>query len=198
LEYRESSEDILWDLQGWYGSDYHKFWWKTEGEVAHGSIESAELQLLYSHAWTPFFDWQAGIRVTDLDTSSVAWGAFGVQGMAPYRFEIDAAAFVSSEGNLALRAEFEREFLFTEKLVLQPRAEINWSSDGVPRAGVGSSGANALALEARLRYEFTRKFAPYLGLAWETSYGETADYLRDNDLDTSDTTAVVGLRFWFP
>ena len=173
LEYRESSGSTLWDMQGWYGDDLNKLWIKTEGELEGGSTHGAELQVLYSRAWSPFFDLQFGLRYQDLSIGDVVSLVAGVQGMAPYRIEIDAAAFVSDDGELSLRAEFERDFLLTEKWVLQPRAEFE----------LDSGSDDEFALDLRLRYEFTRKFAPYVGASYES--------------EPDDTTLVAGLRFWF-
>ena len=177
VEYREADQTVLWDLQGWYGGDYHKLWIKTEGLVESGSTRGAELQVLYSHAWTPFFDLQLGIRHQDLAVGDLTSVVAGMQGVAPYRFEIDAAIFLSEDGDFSGRAEFEREYLLTEKLVLQPRAEFNVAFQDVPELAV-SAGVTGLAVGLRLRYEITRKFAPYVGLSYERAYGDTGRALR--------------------
>lgn len=173
LEYREASSSTLWDLQGWYGDDIHKLWIKTEGEFQSGSTHGAELQILYSRAWSAYFDLQFGVRYQDLSVGDAVSLVAGIQGMAPYRIEIDAAAFISDDGELSFRAELERDFLLSEKWVLQPRAEFE----------LDSGSDDEFALDLRLRYEFTRKFAPYVGASYES------------ELD--DTTMVAGLRFWF-
>ncbi len=196
VEYREASQAVLWDLQGWYGGDYHKLWVKTEGSVESGSTQDAELQVLYSRAWTPFFDLQLGVRYQDLASGDLTSVVAGMQGIAPYRFEIDAAIFLSEDGDVSGRAEFERDYLLSEKLVLQPRAEISIAFQDVPELA-SSSGVNELAVGLRLRYEITRKFAPYIGLSFERAYGDTARALVAAGEDSSDTTLVAGLRFWF-
>lgn len=196
FEYRESSEDLLWDLQGWHGGDYNKFWWKTEGDFADGSIEEGEFQLLYSRAWTAWFDWQAGYRYAEVNDQQVHSAVLGIQGFARYRFETDIGVFFTEDGDVLARAEFERDILFSQKLILQPRAEFNLALDDIPELGIGS-GLYDVAIEARLRYEFTRKFAPYLGVSWQASFGNTADFLRATGGDDQDTTIVAGLRFWF-
>lgn len=196
LEYRVEPETVLWDLQGRYGGDYHRLWWKTEGELDDGSSEYAELQLLYSRAWTAYFDLQFGLRYADYDLDDKSSIVAGLQGMAPYRFEIDAALFLSEDGDLSIRAEFERDILLTQKFILQPRAEINLAFSDVPDIGIGS-GVNELAVDLRFRYEYTRKLAPYAGVSWQRSFGDTADYLRAVGKDSSETTLVAGVRFWF-
>ena len=196
VEYREASQTVLWDLQGWYGSDYHKLWVKTEGFVESGSTQDASLQVLYSHAWTAFFDLQLGVRYQDLQVGDLTSIVVGMQGMAPYRFEIDAALFLSEDGDVRVRAEFEREYLLSEKLVLQPRAEIGVAFQDVPELAI-SRGVVEMAVGLRLRYEITRKFAPYIGLSYVHAYGDTARALIAAGEDSSETTLLAGLRFWF-
>ena len=196
VEYRESSEEVLWDLQGWHGGDYNKFWWKTEGQLADGEIEEGELQFLYSRAWTAFFDWQVGVRTQEADDVRINSAVIGLQGFARYRFETDVALFITEDGDALARAEFERDVLFSQKLILQPRAEVNLAFGDVPELGLGS-GVTSLALEARLRYEVTRKFAPYVGVSWVGNFGDTADLIEASGGDSDETTVVIGLRFWF-
>ena len=196
VEYREADQTVLWDLQGWYGGDYHKLWIKTEGLVESGSTRDAEFQVLYSRATTPFFDLQLGVRHQDLAVGDLTSVVAGMQGIAPYRFEIDAALFLSEDGDFSGRAEFEREYLLTEKLVLQPRAEFSIAFQDVPDLAI-SAGVTGLAVGLRLRYEITRKFAPYVGLSYERAYGDTGRALRAAGEDSSDTTLLAGMRFWF-
>lgn len=196
LEHREASNDVLWDLQARYGGDYHRIWIKTEGVAHDGNVEHAEIQALYSRAWTPFFDLQFGVRVSEIDDGDLVSAVAGIQGMAPYRFELDAALFVSEDGDLSLRVEAERDLLLTRKLVFQPRTEITAAFQDVPEFGIGS-GLSELNIGLRLRYEFTRKFAPYLGVEWHRNFGTTADLARLASAETSETSVIAGLRFWF-
>ncbi len=194
LEYRFESEVLLWDLQGRYGGDYHRFWWKTEGDLDDGTAEEAELQLLYSRAWTAFFDLQAGVRLLDTDGTRVNAIALGVQGLAQYRFETDAVLFIAENGDITSRLEFEREFVFGRKTVVQPRLEVNLALQDIPVLRL-ARGVTDVALGLRIRYEFTRKFAPYFGVSYVTATGATADLIDDDD--ASETTLVAGVRFWF-
>ena len=195
LEYQEKNDVALWDLQGWYGGDYHKLWWKLEGETESGGHE-AELQLLYSRAYSSYFDMQFGVRFEDHEDGDDVALAFGIQGLAPYRFEIDAAAFLTDDGDVLLRGEFERDILLTQRLILQPRAELSASLQDIPERDI-DSGITATALGVRLRYEVRRKFAPYLGVSWRKNYGAAADALEAAGEDSSATTLVAGVRFWF-
>ncbi len=196
VEYVEAEEHLLWDLQGRYGGDYHRFWWKTEGTLDDGSTEDAELQLLYSRAWTAYFDLQFGIRYEDLEAEDRVSLVAGTQGMAPYKFEVDAAAFLSEDGDLSVRAEFERDLLLSNQLILQPRAEAQVAFSDVPEIGVGS-GINELSLGLRLRYEVSRSFAPYVGIEWESAFGDTADLLEAAGEESDEVSVVLGVRFMF-
>ena len=203
LEYRddEGPNHLLWDAQGWYGGDYRRLWLKTEGErPVSDSNGEVELQALYGQLVAPYWDVQAGVRYDralgsgrDRDR---AFGVLGIQGTAPYRFETDTALFVSEDGDLSLRAEFEYELLLTQRLVLQPRVEINAAAQRVRSWGVGS-GVNDVQLGLRLRYEIRREFAPYVGVEWTRKLGDTADIARDEGEEVSVPTLVAGLRLWF-
>lgn len=190
---------MLWEGQGWIGSDYQRLWIKTEGEFLApriGGIEDGEIQALYSRAVSPLFDFQAGVRQDLKPGERRTFGVIGFQGLAPYWFELDTALFISHDGDVSARAEVEYEFLLTQRLVLQPRAEVNFAVQDVPRLGIGR-GLSTSELGLRLRYEFKRQFAPYVGISWLGSSGRTADFDRLRGRDTSGLTIVGGLRLWF-
>jgi copper resistance protein B len=189
MEYREAADSVLWDFEGRYGGDYRKFAWKTEGHYAGGDSEEAELQLLYERAWTAWFDLQFGARYADGPGGGTGYGVIGTQGLLPYRIETDIALFLSEDGDFSGRAEFEKDFLLSERLVLQPRLELALALQDAPELDV-DAGLTRLSLGLRLRYELTRRFAPYLGVAWDRN---NADVQGDEE----STTAVAGVRFWF-
>jgi len=186
----------LWDAQGWTGGDINRLWWKSEGEGG-AKLEEAEVQALYSRAIRPFWDLQAGVRQTfrpDLrDTTDLV---IGVQGLSPHWFEIDAAAFLSTEGDLSARIEAEYDQRLTQKWILQPRAEVTLAASDVPEIEVGS-GLSSLQLGLRLRYEIRREFAPYVGVEWTRRLGETRDLVEAGGGEADDVRVVVGLRAWF-
>lgn len=196
IEHQSEADTVLWDLQGWYGHDYHKFWWKLEGEAEPGEGDEVEVQLLYSRAYTAYFDLQFGVRFDDYDGGDDVALAVGVQGLAPYRFEVDAAAFLTEDGDLLFRGEFERDILLTQRLIVQPRAEIGVSLQDIPERAI-DRGITSTAVGLRLRYELRRKFAPYIGVAWQKSYGAAADALAADGENSSETSLVAGIRFWF-
>ena len=198
LEYRarEGVDGYLWDIQGYYGGDIDKFWFKSEGEGSFGEpVEGAEVQALWSRAIAPFFDLQTGVR-QDLTGPERTHAVIGIQGIAPYQFEVDVAAFVSNKGDVTARFEGELDQRITQRLILQPRAEIALSAQDIPELGIGA-GLDRIEAGLRLRYEFAREFAPYVGVSQEWRIGEGADFARAAGEDPSVMNYVVGLRFWF-
>src|SRR3546814_15472071 len=77
-------------------------------------MEGAEGQALWSRAIAPFFDFQAGVR-QDLTGPERTHAAIGIQGLMPYRFEVDAAAFVSTKGDVTARIEGELDQRITQR-----------------------------------------------------------------------------------
>jgi copper resistance protein B len=197
LEYREDSESTVYDVQTWYGTTYDRFVIKAEGDIAGGTLKESSTELLWGHALNAYFDIQLGGRLNQYDEGkNRQWLAFGVQGLAPYWFELDVTGYLGDNGRTALSAEAEYELLLTQRLILQPRAELSVYGKEDPDNGLGQ-GLSDIALGLRLRYEFSRQFAPYIGVEWTSTYGDTADYRRAAGEDTSGTQFVAGLRFWF-
>lgn len=200
LEYQTNEGDpaFLWDTQGWVGGDINRLWVKAEGEylLEDELFEEAELQALYSRAISPYFDLQAGVRHDFEPDPSRSFGVLGVQGLAPYWFEVDASAFVSDDGNLSARIEAEYELLLTQRLIAQPRTELSFAIQDVPELGIGS-GLSSAELGLRLRYEIRREFAPYVGVSWVRAVGESADFAREEGEDVGSVSFVAGLRLWY-
>lgn len=196
-QFTEGETALVLDGQGWYGGDLNKLWIKTEGEYSseEDAFEELEVQALWSRAVTPFFDFQAGIRY-DFEPDGRAHGVVGLQGLAPYWFEVDAAAFISEDADVTARIEAEYELLMTQRLILQPRVEVELSAQDIPELGVGA-GVSNIEAGVRLRYEIKREFAPYLGVEWQGAFGDTADYIRADGGDPKRTAIVAGIRAWF-
>jgi len=189
----------LWDADLSYGGDIDKLWIKSEGhgDLSSLSVEEGEVQALWSHAIGPWFDVQAGVRQEWRKAGPQrAQLALGLQGLAPYFFEVDAAAFLSTKGEVTARIEAEYDQRITQRLILQPRVEAMLSAQHIPELGLGA-GLTSVEAGARLRYEIVREFAPYLGIEWQKSFGRTADYVRSAGETTNRTMLVVGLRFWY-
>jgi copper resistance protein B len=198
LEYAKADDGhaLSWSAQGWLGGDFDKLHMRTEGTSVDGSAEQADLELLWSHAIAPFWNSQLGMRSDFGRGPARQWAAFGLQGLAPYWFEIAATAYVGDQNRTALRFEADYELLLTQRLVLQPRLEINayGKADPADRIGAGVSDAQ---LGLRLRYEIRREFAPYVGVEQTHSFGRTADFTRMDGRDATDLQWVAGVRIWF-
>ena len=194
---RDGKDAYLWDAQGWYGGDINKLWVKTEGEGSFGDgLEQAEVQALWSRAIAPWWDFQAGVRHDFQPDPARSFLVAGVQGLMPYQFEIDAAAFLSDEGDLSARLEAEYDQRITQRLILQPRFEVDLALNDVPEQRI-SSGVTTAELGLRLRYEFAREFAPYIGLEYGRSFGHTADSARAAGEKVAGWSLLLGVRTWF-
>jgi len=185
-----------YELQARYGRDYDRIVLKAEGEVVDGRAEEARTELLWGHAVATYWDTQLGVRYDSGTGPDRGWLAFGIQGLAPYWFEVDVTAYVGDEGRTALRLEVDYELLLTQKLILQPRLEANLYGKQDAERALGS-GLSDLTAGIRLRYEIRREFAPYVGVEWANKYGATADYARADGEDSRETRVVAGLRFWY-
>ncbi|CAM2902530.1 copper resistance protein B [Brevundimonas diminuta] len=194
----DGADGYSWGAQGWTGGDINRFWWKTEGEgEIDGKLHEAEVQALYSRAIAPFWDVQAGVRQDFRpDGDDTTHLTVGVQGVAPYWFEMSAAAFLSTEGDLTARAEAEYDQRITQKWILQPAIEVALSASDIPELEIGS-GLTSVTAGLRLRYEIRKEFAPYVGVEWTRSLGDTADYAKARGQDPEDTRFVVGIKAWF-
>lgn len=199
FEARLSGRDPVfrWEGQAWTGTDYDKLWLKTEGfRRPDGTVEDGRHELLYDRAISTYFDLQAGVR-SDIDSKrGRTWGAFGIQGLAPLFFEVEATGYVSDSGRLAARLAGSYDLLLTQRLILQPEIELNLYSKSDPGRSIGSGLAD-IDTGLRLRYEFSRKFAPYVGVAYEGKFGQSADFARAEGESPHDVRFVAGIRAWF-
>jgi copper resistance protein B len=185
-----------YELQGWYGRTYDRVTLKAEGEVDSGRLVESETELLWTHAVATFWDTQLGVRYDAGDEPDQKWLAAGIQGLAPYWFEVDVTAYIGEQGRSALKLEGEYDLLLTQQLILRPQigAVLYGKTDDTRETG---SGLSNLDVGLRLRYEFTRQFAPYVGVEWAGKFGGTADFARAANENTDDTRWVAGLRLWF-
>ena len=186
-----------YDGQAWSGTDYNKLWVKFEGLVDHrGRFTDGQNEVLYDRAVSTYFDVQAGIRV-DLDNGPTrTWAALGVQGLSLYFFDVEATAYASDRGRFAARLKASYDLLITNRLVLQPEAELNFYSKADPGRGTGS-GLSDIDAGLRLRYEFTRKFAPYVGVSYTGRFFQSQHFARQEGESASDVRFTFGLRTWF-
>jgi copper resistance protein B len=183
--------------EAWHGGDIDRLWFKTEIEGDRGRRpDQAELQALWSHAIDPWFQVQTGVRHDFNRGADRTHLAVGVQGLAPYWFELDGALFLSTKGELTARGEAEYDLRLTQRLILQPRLEVNLSAQDIPELGIGS-GLVAADLGLRLRYHFDQRFAPYLGIGYERAFGDTRRARRAAGDAGGGVQALVGVRLWF-
>lgn len=185
----------VWDFHGWIGTDENKLWLKSESENEDHTTEKAELWAMYSRNVHDFWDFQAGIR-HDFQSESTSYAVVGINGLAPYFFETEAHLFLSDEGDVSARIRQENEFLLTQRLILEPYAEINFFAQDVPDQHIGA-GLSSGEIGLQTRYEITRKFAPYVDFRYERKFGETSSIAKDEGEDNDDLIAALGIRVMF-
>ena len=181
----------VWEGSFRIGYDINKLYIYSEGEATSDGLETSQNELVYSRAIAPFWDAQIGLAYDKNEDASKTWGEIAISGLAPYYFETRAALLVNGDGNIGLRLDAEYEALLTQKLVLTPSLEADFYTKNDPEMNLGS-GLSSVEAGLRLRYEFVREFAPYIGVTWEKTFGNTRDYNPVNE-----TNLMVGVRFWF-
>lgn len=191
------NQEFRYDGQAWSGTDMNKLWLKSEGTVLNnGRFTDGQHEILYDRPISSFFDVQAGLRI-DLDSAVTrTWAAFGIQGLSLYFFDVEATAYVSDRGRFAGRVKASYDLLLTQRLILQPEAELNFYSKSDAARGTGS-GFSDIDTGLRLRYEITRKFAPYVGVTYGGRFFQSATFARREGETASDLRFVFGVRTWF-
>jgi copper resistance protein B len=195
-QHARAASGLGWELQGWVGDLENRVWLRSEGVRRNGATSHGDVELLWGRPSGPWWDALAGVRHDLGHGPRRDWLAFGVQGLAPYKFEVAATAYLGTGGRFAARAEVEYELLLTNRLVLQPRLEADLYGKDDPERGTGK-GLSDAALGLRLRYELHRQFAPYVGYEWSRTFGRTADLAGAAGQERSDHMWVAGVRFWF-
>ena len=206
LEYRVNSSGpdmFVWDYVGWFGGDTNRLWVKTEGRQKLSGVNKGEgdIQLLYGRLIAPFWDFQLGVRAksnlgSGFKNNTRTYAVIGLQGLAPGNFDVEPAIYISDRGEVSAELTVSADLYLTQRLVLQPRFQGEVSVQGDDRFGTGS-GVTETDIGLRLRYEIAREIAPYIGVSWLRSYGETARISR-REGEASETVAfVVGLRLWW-
>lgn len=185
-----------WEASAWYGGDIDRLWLRSEGARSGGRTEAADLEALYGHAVSPWWDLLVGVKQDVAPGDARTSAAFGVQGMAPYKFEVAATLYIGEGGSASARLQGEYDVLLSNRWILQPRLEAEAAFADDRAHGVGS-GLSTIEAGLRLRYEISRRFAPYLGVVHERTFGATADYRRDAGDAARETRVVAGVRVWF-
>ena len=195
FEYVENSEDensIHWDVEAWLGKDINKLWLKTEGERHEGEIEEHRIQLLYNRAVLPYWDAQLGLAHDTKHSPSENWLVVGVHGTAPYYIDTEVSLYLGEEGYSHLEMSFAQEWMFTQRLALEPEIGVTASGKEAEEYGVGS-GINQAEVSLRLHYEIRREFAPYIGLSSHRYFSDTKTLRNDKGGDSF----MIGLSAWF-
>jgi len=187
---------MTYDWQAWFGNTYNRALIRAEGDIEGGTFKDARNELLWAHAITAYWDTQLGIRYDSGKGTDRGWLAFGVQGTAPYWIYVEATAYVNEQGRTSFRLETEYDLLLTQRLILQPRIEVNVYSQRDDTRNV-SSGVSDFAGGLRLRYEIWREIAPYVGVEWASKFGSAANNLKAAGEYPQGTLFVAGVRFWF-
>jgi copper resistance protein B len=197
LEWQAGSgvRGVNWDTTGWVGRDLDRFWFRTDGHSEGGRIGDAYADLLYGRAIARWWDVVAGVRQDVRPGPARTWAAIGIQGLAPYWFEVEATAYVGAGGRTHFRFESEYELLLSNRLILQPLVEVEVYGKSDPERGIGA-GLSTADAGLRIRYEFRREFAPYVGVTWQRKFFGTADAARAAGEKGRGTRLAVGLRFW--
>ncbi|PPV04910.1 copper resistance protein B [Xanthomonas bromi] len=184
-----------WEARAWIGGDINRLWLRSEGERQQGRTQDASVEAFYGHAISPWWDVWVGVR-QEIGTDHRSWAAFGVQGLAPYKFETEATLFVGSGGRAALRLEGEYDVLLTNRLILQPRVEAHIALRDDAQRGI-DSGLEQLEAGMRLRYEITRRFAPYIGWVHQRNFGDRAQRATMDEEPARDSRFIAGVRVRF-
>lgn len=193
---RDGQDGQAWEAQAWVGNDLNRVWLRTEGERSGGHTQAAQTELLYGRSVSPWWDVVAGVRHDTGPADARSWAALGVQGLAPYKFEVAATAYLAEDGQIAATVEAEYELLLTHRLILQPRVEARLN--GRDRVQFHESvGLSSLEAGLRLRYEVTRRFAPYVGISHGRHFGDAARWDEEHGESSRETHYVVGVRLWF-
>ena len=196
-QFRNGHDGFEWNGEGWYGGDINRLWVKSEGDGNFGrSIKRAEVQALYSHAIGPYFNLQGGLRYDFKPNPSRVYATIGLEGLAPGFFELDSQLFLSNKGELLARAEAYYDQRITQRLILQPRAELNFAAQSTRETGTGA-GLSDAEIGLRLRYDIRREFAPYVGVQYRRAFGDTRKYLREAGEDPGGFSLLTGIHFWF-
>jgi copper resistance protein B len=185
-----------WDNRGWIGGDRNRFWFRTEGDVERGNLEHGQVHALYGRAIHRWWDVVGGVRQDVRPGPSRTWAAVGIQGLAPYFFEVEVTAYIGASGRTHVRFETDYELLLTNRLVLQPLLELDIFGKPDPERQIGA-GLSSGELGLRVRYEVKREFAPYIGVTWNRKFFGTADFAEAAGQDTAAARFVAGVRVWF-
>ena len=180
----------------WIGGDINRLWIRAEAESDDDAVETADVHALWGRSFSRWWDFVAGVRQDFRPGDPQTWAAIGIQGLAPYWFEIEATGYLGAGGRTHARIEAEYDLLLTNRLVLQPLGGFELYGKSDPERGIGA-GLSSIEAGLRLRYEIRREFAPYVGITWDRKLFGTADLARDNGEQVGAARLAFGVRTWF-
>lgn len=184
------------DFRSWIGTDRNRMWIRSEMESDRRRIENGFADVLYGRPIARWWDIVGGVRQDFRPGPGRTWVGAGIQGLAPYWFTVEATAYVGEGGRTHARFEVEYELLLTNRLILQPLIEAELYGKSDPERALGA-GLSAVETGLRLRYEFKREFAPYIGITWNRKMFGTGDLVRAAGGQAGTARIAVGLRTWF-
>jgi copper resistance protein B len=198
LEFVSGNEGdgFAWNVQANYGDDRNKLWLRTQGLRLPGELDpTTSGEILWWRPYSAFWGTQLGIR-QDFGAGAHTYAAFGIEGLAPFWFIIEATGYLCDDGRLSARVKVSYDLRITNRLILTPNLEANAYSEADDERNLGS-GLGNIEGGLRLRYEVQRKFAPYVGYVWERSFSGTADRRRAQGDPVNEHRFVAGFRMWF-
>lgn len=200
---KEGDADVIeWEVDTWIGYDFNKLWIKTEGEYAkeegESETESANIEMVWSHAVAPYWDRQIGIRYDFKpdEPDNRTWLSVGFRGTAPYFWEIDANLYIGEDSSSQLNIEVEKELMLTQKWVITPEFDITVNGNTNEEYGEGS-GLASIEAGIRIGYEFSRQFQPFIGIEGKQLFGKTKKLEDAEGHDTDNLSVIAGIHFWF-
>lgn len=179
-------------VKTWIGTDENKLFLTAHLEKAESSAEHYDISALYSRNIAEFWDLQAGARYRHdqhrREDKQQVDAQFGVHGLAPYFFETEAYVYFGKDDQVALSLDLERDFLITQKWIMQPyvEAEIVINDDSKYAKKTGLSSAE---MGLKTRYEINKNVMPFIDIAYAYDKGNQATAWQ------SATKSDSGLRY---
>ncbi len=175
----------------WYGSDSQRL--RLTWDIEHNQQDSHQnISLAWQKPLDSFWNYEWGVAYQAEQT----WLKVNINGLMPYKFEVDGSLLLDEQGHSMLILEGDYDLRFTQRLVLQPslKTTLNGKEHAQHQQG---SGLAELQTGLRLRYDVTRRFAPYLGIQQHDFLGKTADLRAQQGQTNHETTWLAGVRWWF-
>jgi copper resistance protein B len=184
-----------WDVDGWIGGDRDRLWLRAEGAGESGRLDEAHGHVLWGRPVARWWDVVAGVRQDLRPGDAQTWAAFGFQGLAPYRIDVELTGYLGAGGRSQLRVDVAHDLRLTRRLVAQTRLEAMLAGKPDPARELGA-GLTTTEFGVRVRYEIRRDLGPYVGVTWHRTYYGTADHHRVHGEPVATARAVIGLRVW--